>query len=113
MIWKQVREGVILQLPDWNHPNSPNGIAAVIKARTTLEPSKNSMHRSRIPWLRIPSSSPPHDTLPVIARMLLSVSQEILRPVEVSKYMHCRRAEVGSTLQALPDVVHAVVDMVS
>jgi len=71
------------------------------------------MHRGRISRLRISCSSPLHDTLPVIARMLLSISQEILRPIEVGEYMHCRWAEIGATLQALSDVVHAVVDVVS
>ena len=71
------------------------------------------MHRSRISRLRISCSSPLHDTIPVIARMPLSISQEVLRPIEVGKYMHCRRAEVGPTLQALSDMVQAVVDVVS
>ena len=71
------------------------------------------MHGSRIPRLWIPCSSPPHDTIPVIARVPLSISQEILRLIEIGEHMHRRRAEIGATLQALPDVVHAVIDVVS
>ena len=71
------------------------------------------MHGSCVPRLRLPRSSPTHDTLPIIARMPLSIAQEIFRPVEILKHVHCRWAEVGSALQALPDMVHAVVDVLS
>jgi hypothetical protein len=74
---------------------------------------RSSMHRSRVPWLRISRSSPLDDTLPVIARMPLGIPEEILRPVEVGEYMHRRRAEIRPTLQTLPDVVHAMIDVVS
>lgn len=44
--------------------------------------------------------------------MPLSISQEVLRPIEVGEYVHRGRAEIRPTLQALPDVVHAVIDVV-
>ena len=71
------------------------------------------MHRSRISRLRISCSSPLHDTIPVIARMPLSISQEVLRPIEVGEHMHRRWTEIGPTLQTLSDVVHTVIDVVS
>ncbi|KAG9711288.1 hypothetical protein KCU69_g28, partial [Aureobasidium melanogenum] len=63
--------------------------------------------------LRVPCTSPLHDTLPVIARMLLGIAQEILGPIRVIEHMHRCWTEIGPTLQTLPDMVHAMVNVVS
>lgn len=45
--------------------------------------------------------------------MLLGIAKEVLRAIEVFEHMHCRWAEIRAALQALPDMVHAMVDVVS
>lgn len=45
--------------------------------------------------------------------MPLSIAQEIFRAIKIIKDMHSRRAKIRTTLQALPDMIHAVVDMIS
>lgn len=45
--------------------------------------------------------------------MLLGVSQEVLRAVYVLENVHRCRTQIRSALQALPDVVHAMVNVVS
>ena len=45
--------------------------------------------------------------------MFLCIAKEVLRAIEVFEHVHCRWAEIRATLQALPDMVHAMVDVVS
>lgn len=45
--------------------------------------------------------------------MLLCIAKEVLGAVQIFEDVHRRGAKIRSTLQALPDVVHAVVNVVS
>jgi hypothetical protein len=45
--------------------------------------------------------------------MLLGIPQEILGPIRVIEHMHRCWTEIGPTLQTLPDMVHAMVNVIS
>lgn len=45
--------------------------------------------------------------------MLLSIAKEVLGTIQVFKHVHRCWAEIRSTLQALPNVVHAMVNVIS